>query len=122
MPVQMFNPHAPLDLFCFVFSFSPVFAASSPVYLNAWNGLFGYDSVNNMKLFASLPIDAKVKNLPNDLMLYFEWVHKTFPSNITRYVYRLASTKIKKKQKQNKKNSIIPSKLSHSSSFLRPPL
>ena len=50
--VQMFNPHAPLGLFCFVFSYSSVSFASSPVYLNPWNALFGYDSVNNVKLFA----------------------------------------------------------------------
>ena len=31
--------------------------------------------------------------MPNELVLYFERVHKTFPSNITRYVYILASTK-----------------------------
>ena len=49
--VEMFKPHAPLDLFCFVFSCS-LFFASSPVYLNAWNGLFGYCTVNNVKLFA----------------------------------------------------------------------
>ena len=30
--------------------------------------------------------------MPNDLVLYFELVHKTFLSNIPRYVYRLAST------------------------------
>ena len=87
--VQMFNPHAPLDLFSFVFSCSPVFFPSSPVYLNAWNGLFGYDSVNQCEAVCQ----EKVRNVPNDLVLYFEWVHKTFPSNITRYVYRLASTK-----------------------------
>ena len=34
--------------------------------------------------------------MPNDVELYFELVHKTFPSNITRYVYRLASTKKKR--------------------------
>ena len=34
--------------------------------------------------------------MANDLVLYFELVHKTFPSNITRYVYRLASTKKKR--------------------------
>ena len=50
--VQMFNPHAPVGLFCFVSSCLPVFFASSPVYLNPWNGLFGYNSVNNVKLFA----------------------------------------------------------------------
>ena len=35
--------------------------------------------------------------MPNDLVLYFKRIHKSFPSNITRYVYRLASTKKKKK-------------------------
>ena len=90
--VQMFNPHAPLDLFCFLFSYSPVFFVSSPVYLNAWNGLFRYNSVNQCEAVCQ----EKVKNVPNDLVLYFERVHKTFPSNITRYVYMLVSTHTKK--------------------------
>ena len=71
--VQMFNPHAPLDLFCFVFSCS-LFFALSPVYLNAWNGLFGYDSVNNVKLFAK----KRLKMCPMTQYFISSWFTKRF--------------------------------------------
>ena len=69
----MFNPHAPLDLFCFVFSCS-LFFALSPVYLNAWNRLFGYDSVNNVKLFAK----KRLKMCPVTQYFISSWFTKRF--------------------------------------------
>ena len=109
--VEMFNPHAPLDLFCFVFSCSPVFFASSPVYLNAWNGLFGYDSVNNVKLFAK----KRFKMCPMTYCFISSGFTKRFRRiSLDRFTGLLP-------QKKEKKNIIRPSKPSHSSSFLRPP-
>ena len=103
--IQMFNPHAPLDLFCFVFSCSLSFA-SSPVYLNAWNGLFVYDSVNYVKLFAKKRLEMCPMTWYFILSEFTKRFRRISPDTFTGLL-----------QQQQKK----PLKLSHNSSFLRPP-
>ena len=63
---QMFNPHVSpcfIFLFCFVFSRSLFFAPSTD-YLDCWNGLFGYDSVDISQRKAVCK--EKVRHVPTD--------------------------------------------------------
>ena len=112
---QVFNPHASL-CFCFVlfyfnfFSRSLFFAPSSD-YLNGWNGLFGYDSVDISQRKAVY--QEKVRRVPTDEGALCLAGSLQSPSNITRHVYRLQICLFLQKKK-----FIRPLKLSHSSSFL----